>query len=384
MHECMSRSDATWSLDGLSTVMFFRAFLRDPGALSSMTYWVQKHVSAPDHPDHERERSRLLADAPDQLQMTQLVREGFKGKGEPAIYCSGPLANLEQGCRPHVELLGGVIARGIDAAASIQYRPVPLRLLYMSERVVDGERHSPESWLAQAEIWLREEADGLIITDVAQRAPGFGAGVEVMLHAGHRGPRLFLLDCHCSGHSRLEEALAARLDASFEWFESPADVPELVARWVDESYEELLASRRRRINLRLAYAAAHARTAALIEKADPQLLSRSLQESGVRFAEIWQALHGVEGWLALDPSRRAKLELMLGGLSERKPQRRAAPLSTQGLREAARKQGWGPAAQRELLLAVKAELEVAGAAHRLPAMSAEDWIEAHERLFGAR
>jgi hypothetical protein len=154
--------------------------------------------------------------------------------------------------------------------------------------------------------------------------------------------------------------------------------------WVDDVYEELLASRRRRLNCRLAHAQAHSRTAALIQSAPTQVLRTAIVESGIRVADLRLALHGVEGWLALDPTRRAKLELVLGAQTRSKPAKSPVRMSSAGLKSAARKREWSARTQRQLWLAVERELRTAGAVHRLSAMTAADWIEAHERLFGSR
>lgn len=383
LRESLERSDARWKLDGLSTVMYMQAWQRRPAGASVLATWMAQHIETP----AERRAvdwTDALADHVDQLVIPTWVRDDVDGRGEPAVFLSGPLANLDEGCALHIELIHGDVIRGMEAAVASQPRPIPVRLMHPCLQLPPGERPRDE-WLTEIEDLVLEEADGFILTDVGQRAPGFGSGVEFLEHALRCGPRLVLADTRCDGHSRLESALAQRIGAQIEAFHDHSEIPVLVAEWMDSVYEEILAARRRRLNRRLIHEREVNGLRNRLTDASDQVVKAALRRSGMSAAQLARALRSVAAWEAIPWGQLRELQRELGStIPKTRPRPKGPPRpSIVALNEAADRMGWSAERRDQLLHDVQRELTTAGADHRLTLLTPDDWIAAYERLHRA-
>lgn len=382
LRETLARSDAPWTLDGLATVMFLQAWQRAPGPLKALAHWMAQHIAPSGEPENQ-DWSAVLAEHGDKVGNHVWVRDDPAGRGEPAVLLSGPAAHLLEGSVPFMELAHAEVLRGMDAAVAHQRRRVVVRLLHPC-MLAQSEERTHAQWMALIEDLVPREADGLILSDVAHRAPGFGAAVEFMMHASIGGPRLVLMDSSCRGHSHLEYAMVERLGARLEIFNNPSEIPWRVAAWIDDVYEELLATRRRRVNRRLLYEAEVGRLRLRVASVPSDILRSALRRSFMSAEQLGRSLTSVESWQAIPSGQLRELVRELAGGGPVPPVRWGdeSRLNPAELRRAATQMAWPAREAVQLYKSVQQELELAGAEHRLPALTAEDWIAAHERYFG--
>jgi hypothetical protein len=382
LRETLERSDATWTLAGLATVLHLQAWQRRPGPPKALADWMALHITASEEP-RKPDWSKVLDDHRDEVFQPVWTRHDPGGRGEPAVLLSGPAAHLLEGSVPLIELAHVQVLRGMDAAVAHQRRRVALRLLHPC-MLAEGEQRTHAQWMTLIEDLVPREADGIILSDIAHRAPGFGAAVEVMMHASTSGPRLVLMDSSCRGHSHLEYAMVERFGARLETFDDPKEIPWLVAAWIDDVYEELLATRRRRINRRLLYEAELGALRARVARVSPEILRSALRRSFMSAEQLGRNLSSVEAWQAIPSGQLRELVRELAGGGPVPPVRwpDESRVNLAELRRAAKLKGWSAREEAQLCDSVRRELMLAGAEHRLPALTADDWIAAHGRLLG--
>jgi len=380
LRETLERSNVMWALDGLTTVMFLQAWKRRPGPLKALVDWMAQHVTYDTEPG-EPSWPAALAEHGDDVLDPVWVRDDPVGRGEPAVLLSGPAAHLLEGSVPLIELTHAEVLQGMEAAIGRQQRPVALRLLHPC-MLAQAEQRTHAQWMTLIEDLVPREADGIILSDIAKRAPGFGAAVEVMMHASTSGPRLVLMDRACCGHSHLEYAMVERFGARLETFDEPSEIPWRVAAWIDDVYEELLATRRRRINRRLLYEAELGRLRSRVASVPSEVLRSALRRSFMSPEQLSRSLASVEAWQAIPSGQLRELvrELAGGGAVPPLHWGDEIRVDTAELHRAATQLGWPPREEARLYRIVLAELQVAGAEHRLPALTAEEWIAAYERF----
>jgi hypothetical protein len=267
---------------------------------------------------------------------------------------------------------------------ALAYLPlaVPTRLLHPSSLLAENRNLSHPKWLALSREWILG-ADGLLLSDVAQRAPGFGAGVEAALYCACSGPSLVVLDSACGAHSRFERGLAEDIRADIRRLGPGDELAAVVARWFASRYETFLTAWRRRQNSRIIHARRHEEVCALIARASDDLLRSASSRSALSIRQMTLLTQSVEMFGVLP---WMKLESLTRELRARPRHGRRASQDTRirmaALRQAGRLRGWSAREMAELLREAQRELTLTGAEHRLPLMTPEDWMALHERLSG--
>lgn len=381
----IERSGASWKLDGLSAVLGMRSWEASGTELRTLADWFSREVEIPrlhrpDRVDWSRKCRSQKRDVPFQRDW---VADPNAPIHLPGLYVAGPFSHLVDGSRPHVELVHDDVARGLELALAWLPLAVPIRLLHPSSLLAENQVLSDARWLALSRDWMLEGADGLILSDVAQRAPGFGAGVEAALYCGCSGPSLIVLDSACGDHSRFERGLAGDIRGEVISLGPTDALAAVVARWFATCYEDFLAAWRRRQNSRIVHARRYEQVCALIAQASDDELVTACERSGLSISQLRLvtqsvAMMGAVPW--------TKLESFFRILRIRRPtRRRTSPsnrIDLEALREAARQQRWSGRTTATLLHDARRELARAGTDHRLVLLSAEDWVALYERLHG--
>jgi hypothetical protein len=385
--ETVKRSGAVWTLDGLSTSLFLQAWSRAIGPLPTLVDWFCEHLKIPETwrrtpPDWARQLARHKSDAPLRCEWVLDHRGDIR---YPAIYVAGPFAHLEPGSQLHVELVRDEVARGLDAALNWLPLACPVRLLHPSRLLAnDSTARSDEEWLKLSRHWLSGEADGLVLSDVARRAPGFGAGVEAALYTAGSGPTLILLDAECAGHSRFEQGLAGEIRGDVRTLSDPEDLCPTVADWAARTFEDLQAAWRRRRNARLLNHAQHQALCVRIQRSSPSQLRLALELSGLSLDRLTEAVDSIDSMATIPWNQLETAMRVLRPVARQRRPRRPRASNRPALLLAGKRQGW-PADRIAFLERAAAQaLRTAGAENRLALETPEDWIALDERLRRAR
>jgi len=224
-------------------------------------------------------------------------------------------------------------------------------------------------------------ADGFILSDVARRAPGFGAGVEAALYCACSGPSLIVLDSDCESHSRFECGLAGDIRATVVPLGPADELAAVVAEWFATRYEGFLVAWRRRQNARLVHARRHEQLCALIMRASDRELLAACDRSGLSAAQLQLVIQSIEMMGAVPWAKLESLIRVLGSRTAvRRPARRDHRINTMALRQAGRQQNWSGREMATLLREAERELAKTGTDHRLILTTPAEWIALHERL----
>lgn len=385
LRDTIRRSQATWAIDGLSATLALQAWSASEGGLKALADVICRDLESPRlyRPESVDWARRCRSQKRDVPFARDWIGDHESPVCLPGLYVAGPFAHLEDGSRPHVELVRDDVARGMELALAYLPLALPTRLLHPSSLLAENRPLSDPKWLALSREWIIG-SDGLLLSDVAQCAPGFGAGVEAALYCSCSGPSLVILDSGCDGHSRFERGLAEDIRADIEPLRPGDELAAVVAQWFASRYETFLAAWRRRQNSNIIHARRHHEVCVLIARASDERLANASARSALSIPQMTALTESVEmmgviPWMKLESLTR---ELRIRPRNARRTNQ-GNEIRVEALREAAALRDWSARQMAVLLREAQRELALTGAEHRLPLMTAEDWMALHERLSSA-
>lgn len=249
LNEFLSLNRARFDCDRRVAILKFEEALRQAARLPSVASLIESHVER--LPGRRRRDRRTRRDQHGQIVLPGIDREA---SSEFVFYLAEPFANLSRDERKEIAPLNAAVSRGLSDAAQALGNGVRTRLEHPSH----GLRQAGGSTTADRKLWeyvstvIQEEADALILSDVAEKSAGFGSAVELDLFALQGGPILYLQQ-RCSGHSRLLRGRRAELDIEVVNYGDPEHVTRLVRRWAVRRAGSIEDAARRRLNRWIRY-----------------------------------------------------------------------------------------------------------------------------------
>jgi hypothetical protein len=229
--------------------------------------------------------------------------------------------------------------------------------------------------------WLLTDADGLIISDVGGRAPGFGAAAEATVYASQFGPVLDVREAGCSVHSTVQDALDPALGARVEPEVAFDDgMAECCAAWLTESFEDVLAAHRRRLNERVLNHGLHQMVVKLVREAPGEVIEHALHRSGLTLDKLLKMVDHVDHLSDVTRHQIDALYRTMSASSRVRIPLAPAQIDIPALLKAGEIRKWSVNHMRYLMVQAQDELRLTNAEHRLPLMTPNDWIMLDERL----
>lgn len=389
--ESLERSGADWHLDGVSTSLGLQAWDESDAPVTALADYIERHMTiAPEVANRGKINwKRVLQQH--RADEVRLVRDWLTtDPDEPAllVYVSGPWTSLQRLSVPHVEMINHNITVAIEAALSQHPSPCNVRLVHPSLGLAQDSERTDREWLLLSVNGVLAAA-GLILTDVAQQAPGFGAGVEAMVHAVTFGPAVVALDPECKGHSRFESALLPELRAEILRMDQPGEVAAQLASWFDRNFERMLAAARRRSNKRVMHHVDHQRLLELITSAPSEQISWACERSGLTIEYLTHVANNIDVMLAtstvqLDTFRRTLIQRRPVEADRSSSHQTAKPeerLNQRALFAAAKREGWPQDRIVKNWHNARVELARAGSESRLYLPTEEAWISFDARTY---
>lgn len=298
----------------------------------------------------------------------------------PTIYLICPHAYLRGDPQPHLSGRTYDVERGLERAFDYLHIRGPVRLIPASSvatgiGVPDGTRMT---WADVFDV-LYTQADALIICDVGGRAPGFTGGAMTSAFRSQFGPTLDLREADSGARGALQDLLSSTLDARVVQNLTPGDdVAIACASWLIDSYDDILAARRRRINTTLLYAHRHRELRNALLETDALTFAHAIEVSHISGQQLIKIIDQPE---YLSCVSHTQLDSLLRVLQppRRNPPENNPEVSKRALREAATTMHWTAEYEESLWEKAQREFELVGAERRLRLVEAKDWIIFSER-----
>jgi hypothetical protein len=383
VRQTFESSVISWTTDPVGAAMLIKSYSRSTAESATLAEHLIGHLSVAPEPD-QTDWVELFSTHEDAPLHPQWVFDHTADRRFPTIYVANALTHLRPESEPHLESLRYAVLRGLDAALARIVRPCPIRMVQPSYLMTHARvQKAPSAWWDMFFDWLVTDADGLIISDVGGRAPGFGAAVEATVFLSQHGPTLDIREKGCGAHSTHQDALTPLLGAQIEPNVDLGDgMAVCCAAWLTEMYEDVLAAHRRRSNERILNLGLHQFISKLIGEASQDALHHALHRSRLSPGKAMKIVEDIDH---LSDIAKHQIDALLGALmapARVKAQREPPQIDMPALLKAGEIKGWSHERMYRLWNAAREELRLTGAEHRLRLMDPNDWIMLDERLRG--
>jgi hypothetical protein len=379
-YECVARvlalNEGRWDASAPLTILRFDQHARSGDLGSELGRFISKHAIV------DRRRPRRRED-PDQEQLFGVRRTVSVG-----LFLANPLAALAPDERPELRELN----RSIQSAARLARRRLGGTLEFQLQHPSTSVPSRRPSSMRPSDLWsyvrrlLLDEIDGMIVSDIAARAAGFGAASELDVFSSLGGRVLYLRRRSCTTASRYIQGRRGELGMDIAEYDQASQLPRIVSRWLTSKASDFEHHQRRRSDLMHLYRSVHRRLRSAWSRASREERTAAAVAAAMTIGSVNRVLTSVLATATLEEHR---LEALLRSLDidteERRiaagePAKKHAGIDFGALLQAAETRGWPMSTVLNLRNRALADMEHAGLALRFRLTSPQDWMSFHDRL----